>query len=335
MRALLHQTDLFHPHGDPDDHFDMACVYGLARRGALDLKGVLIDYPPAHRKGDPDVMAVAQLDRLCGRTTPVAIGSRRPPAHRNDHLAEAPIEDQAGMNFLLKILSTAEEPVAVTCVGSAIDIAAAGKRAPELFAEKCTALYLNAGATHPHPEKPQELEFNVRLNPQAYAALFDLPCPLYWAPCWHECGIREVGEWGSFYWLAHTDILPHLHPRLQHYFAFMFAQEESPLWLRALAEPSNTRWREDLLRQRRGMWSTASLLHAAGYAANKNGLCEREDKDAVFAFVPANVRCDDDGRTHWSRANEQGDRYILRVKDTAHYASAMTAAVKELLEGIG
>lgn len=28
---LIHQTDLFHPHGDPDDHFDLATVFALAR----------------------------------------------------------------------------------------------------------------------------------------------------------------------------------------------------------------------------------------------------------------------------------------------------------------
>lgn len=27
---LIHQTDLFRLHNDPDDHFDLACVYTLA-----------------------------------------------------------------------------------------------------------------------------------------------------------------------------------------------------------------------------------------------------------------------------------------------------------------
>jgi hypothetical protein len=29
----LHQTDLFRPHADPDDHWDLACVYALAAHG--------------------------------------------------------------------------------------------------------------------------------------------------------------------------------------------------------------------------------------------------------------------------------------------------------------
>ena len=61
MTRLVHQTDLFHPHGDPDDHWDLASVYALAMRGAFDLRGVMLDYPPDHRAGDPATLAMAQL----------------------------------------------------------------------------------------------------------------------------------------------------------------------------------------------------------------------------------------------------------------------------------
>ena len=72
---LIHCTDLFHPHGDPDDHFDLACVFSLAHRDSIELKGVGIDYPPDFRAGDPDLMAVAQLNRICGMNVPTFIGS--------------------------------------------------------------------------------------------------------------------------------------------------------------------------------------------------------------------------------------------------------------------
>jgi len=32
---MLHVTDLFRPHIDPDDHWDLACVYALACRGGM------------------------------------------------------------------------------------------------------------------------------------------------------------------------------------------------------------------------------------------------------------------------------------------------------------
>ena len=57
---VLHATDLFRPHMDPDDHWDLACVYALAHLGEIDLKAVVIDFPPKNR--DPDVAAIAQLN---------------------------------------------------------------------------------------------------------------------------------------------------------------------------------------------------------------------------------------------------------------------------------
>lgn len=39
---VFHETDLFRPHEDPDDHWDLACQFALAKRGLIDLQGVLI-----------------------------------------------------------------------------------------------------------------------------------------------------------------------------------------------------------------------------------------------------------------------------------------------------
>ena len=35
---VIHITDLHRPHVDPDDHWDLACVYALAYRGDIDSK---------------------------------------------------------------------------------------------------------------------------------------------------------------------------------------------------------------------------------------------------------------------------------------------------------
>ena len=48
---VLHATDLFRPHVDPDDHWDLACMYALAHKEDIDLKAVVIDFP---RKSCPD-----------------------------------------------------------------------------------------------------------------------------------------------------------------------------------------------------------------------------------------------------------------------------------------
>ena len=41
---VIHQTDCFHNHADPDDHWDLASQFALAYTGDIDLKGILIDY---------------------------------------------------------------------------------------------------------------------------------------------------------------------------------------------------------------------------------------------------------------------------------------------------
>ena len=42
---FIHQTDLFRPHNDPDDHWDLATLYALGATEYLDPIGVLIDSP--------------------------------------------------------------------------------------------------------------------------------------------------------------------------------------------------------------------------------------------------------------------------------------------------
>jgi len=41
---------LFRPHNDPDDHWDLACAFALAKTGLCPLAGVLIDFPPGHSR---------------------------------------------------------------------------------------------------------------------------------------------------------------------------------------------------------------------------------------------------------------------------------------------
>ena len=74
--AVIHVTDLFRPFADPDDHWDLACTYALARQGHVELLGVMIDYPPQDAY-DPDVQAIAQLNYLTGLSVPVVVGSPR------------------------------------------------------------------------------------------------------------------------------------------------------------------------------------------------------------------------------------------------------------------
>jgi hypothetical protein len=332
---LIHVTDLFHPHGDPDDHFDLACAYALAVRGQFDLRGVVIDYPPDFRQGDPAVVAVAQMNWISGLAAPIVIGTSRQLANRQDALADVAGPETAAARVLIRELQAAERPVALTCVGSAADIVVAALREPELFKDKCQGVYLNSGSAHDNPDRPDQLEFNVRLDPSAYAAMFDLPCPLFWFPCWHTTEVRESGASGSFYWLPHREALADVPDGVAYYFAYMFDRSTNPRWLRSLKSPPPLESWEKILEGRRGMWSTASLLTAAGLTVTRDGEITPADAagdDAVFRLQPVEVVCTDDGRTKWQLVAQPTRHWMLAVTDVARYPLAMTRAVATLLQ---
>ena len=332
---LIHVTDLFHPHGDPDDHFDLACAYALTARGRFDLRGVVIDYPPDFRAGDPAVAAVAQLNRLTGLSAPVSIGTSLRLKSRRDALADAPVQETAAVRFIHAQLRAAERPLALACVGNAADVVVAALREPALFESKCAGVYLNSGSAHDNPANAAQLEFNVRLDPAAYAAMFDLPCPLFWFPCWHATEQRQSGADGSFYWLPHGEALAGISAGLANYFAYMFDKSANTKWLRAMrAMPPAASW-DKILKEKRGMWSTASQFAAAGLAVTKDGEIApaRDCGDAaVFRMRPVAAACADDGRTTWKIAEEETGRWMLSVTDVARYPAAMTRALGTLFK---
>lgn len=330
---VIHVTDFFHPHGDPDDHFDLACAYALAQRGLFDLSGVVIDYPPDFRAGDPAVVAVAQMNYLTGQAVPVAIGTSRRLRGKTDDLSDAPPRETAGVRFIIGQLRDAPRPVVLTCVGSAADIVAAALREPALFREKCAGVHLNSGTAHDNPERPGHLEHNVRLDPAAYAAMFDLPCPLHWYPCWHITERRESAASGSFYWLPHREALEGISAGLANYFAYMFEKSSAPKWLRDMRQmPPAEVWAR-VLDGKRGMWSTASQFAAAGLTVTKGGeiVPSREAGDAaVFRMLPVEVTCTEKGWTTWRTVEKAEGRQMLSVTDPARYPAAMARAVATL-----
>jgi hypothetical protein len=334
---VLHVTDLFRPHNDPDDHWDLACVYALAHQGDIDLKGILIDYPPTSRSDrNPDIAAVAQMNLICGLCVPTGVGSPHRLTSRNDIQASASNTDLQGIRMITNVLKESPRPVVVNILGSSQDVAIAGKREPELFAAKCAAVYLNAGTGSPNMGSTSKLEYNVTLDKLAYAAIFDLPCPVYWMPCFEDMESRErsVREYGTHYKFRQDQILPYLSRNVQNYFAYMFGRYTDHNWLGYLNGPSDQALLSKVGAMNRSMWCTAGFFHAAGYMVCRDGkiapLSEESDP-AVFTFDPIRIRCEDNGVTKWTHDMNSKLRFILHVRDMDHYQSAMTTAMKSLL----
>jgi hypothetical protein len=336
--AMIHATDLCRPHMDPDDHWDLACVFALCHRGDVDLKAVLIDFPPAGRHDlNPDVSAVSQMNLITGKAVPVAIGSSVPMRTRNDVQPNATLTDHNGVRMVLDTLKNSTKPVVINTTGSCRDIAIAANKEPTLFARNCAGVYLNAGTGSPNKDRATRLEYNVTLDRSAYAAIFDLPCPVYWMPCFEEIepqSERHIMEYGTYYRFRQDAILPYLSDRTQNFFAYMLGRMVDHNWLGYLTGAKDQALLDKFGAKCRNMWCTGGFLHAAGYTVTVDGEIvplDRADNEAVFEFESIQVSCTENGVTTWSHDKAAKDRYIFHVSDTERYQSAMTNAMKTLL----
>ena len=250
---------------------------------------------------------------------------------RNDTQPQATKQEHQGVNWLLETLRKSESPVVINIVGAATNVAVALNKEPKLFEKKCRGIYLNAGAAN--SIKDRKLEYNVKLNPLAFSAIFDAPCPVYWMPCATRTNVWKVEGYGSYYGFMQKDILPFLSEKLQNFFMFMFSKKESHRWFSYLKGEVET----DLLRkyeqEKRNMWCTAGFIHAAGMGVNSSGglIPYKPDESSVFSFSPIDAVCDDQGYVDWKLSKKHGDRYIFHVNDIENYQEAVTLAMKDLL----
>jgi len=334
--SVIHQTDLFHPHNDPDDHWDLACQYALAARGNIDLCGVLLDYPPEGRGyGPPAVQAVAQMNSLTNLSVPIGVGLPQKAANAaelNDMLTAN--RHLSGVNMVLDILRRSEVPVAIHIVGSARDIAAAAHKDPALFRDKCKGLYLNAGASNP----VSGLEYNVTLDPFTYSLMFALPCPVYWMPCFDMVNDpAQVGEFGTFYKFRQDEILPSLRSGAQNFFTYALTRDAKNSWLSAIDAPVDADALSAAGQEWRNMWCTGGFLHTAGLTVLRDGAIAplgASPDEEVFRFEPISITCAADGVTDWRLDDAAANRFIFRVLDVAAYQAAMTTAMRTLLQSL-
>ena len=114
----------------------------------------------------------------------------------------------------------------------------------------------------------------------------------------------------------------------------MFGRYTDCNWLGYLKGPTDQALLSKVGAMTRNMWCTAGFFHAAGYTVCRDGkivpLGEESDPP-VFTFDPIRIKCEDSGVTKWTRDENSKHRFIFHVRDTNHYQSAMTTAMKSLL----
>ena len=235
----------------------------------------------------------------------------------------------SGITLIKKTLEESREPVVIHVVGSCRDVAAAIYGYPQLFKEKCRAIYLNAGTGY----SKEDLEYNVALDSYSFEQIFKAPCPVYWMPC-YTSSVDEIGEYGTFYRFKQKEILPYLSFNIQKYFSYALMKNRDLDWLSYLRKPIDVDYIKEQGELYRNMWCTAGFLHTAGKTVTSNGdIVSLQDNDtkAVFDFIPIRVVSNKDGRINWEITNVSTNRYIFKVLDLENYQSAMTKALKTLL----
>jgi len=116
---ILYNTDLHHPHMDPDDHFDLATLFSIAE---FDIRGIVLDCG-AHQQKAPGRIPVRQMLHLTRRKVPYAIGLAEPLRSANDDGHDQPDQFQRAVALIIDTLRESPEKLTVFTTGSLRDVA--------------------------------------------------------------------------------------------------------------------------------------------------------------------------------------------------------------------
>jgi inosine-uridine nucleoside N-ribohydrolase len=255
---LIYSTDLYYDIQDIDDHFDAAV---LLKCPEVDLKGVILDnhfYPSDGEK------VMAKLMELTGRKVPVVkgLGLFKLRSFEDKGLY---VDNQEGVELILKTLRESDQKVALIAVGSMTDLAAAYLRDPSLWTRKVSAVYVVAGSA----ESPVQ-DYNVMLDPKAFVVLMRSSLPIIWVPV-------DSSMW---YFPAQQMLAPTKN-RLSHF----LLQELLYWYLRNAWKANAHRDRYDYYGLGRWMWSTPAFAH----------VIRHPQASEMFDLLPAKVEFDDQG----------------------------------------
>lgn len=337
---LVHVTDLYHPPQDPDDQVDLATIASLPE---LDLRAVVFDVTqrfiePAPEgfdiPRDPGFVPVAQLGYLTGRAIPAAIGPVVPLRDIDDDAADRPQHEQAGVELLLQVLEDSDDPVVISVVGSARAVTAAWNRAPELMRAKTRTVLLNAGMSG-----GTRLEWNVQLDPAAYAGIWLSDLPIDWYPCATEDSPFDAVHERSPYWsTTHRDLFKDIPEALQGWFAYGFSGSARGDIIRAMGEVGKGAVWEHVLSATRHLWATPSIVMAAGRQlaqVSEGWRFVGRGSEAIevwpWRMDPIQASLDPNDHVVWQMATDSSRRLFGR-RPGAEFSAAMSDALNALLQ---
>ena len=302
---ILYSTDLFHPHDDPDDHFDLMTLFSIPE---FDIRAIVNDIGP-QAKGRTGALPVSQMTYLTGRKVPYTCGLTENLKSPEDKTENQPAEAQKGVELIVKVLREATGPVTLFTTGSLRDMAAAYNREPELFKSKVARFYVNAG------HSGGEEEWNVKLDRNAFVRILQSDLPVYWLPCFGTNGY-------SSYWKFRQGAVLESAPIPIQNFVIYALTKSSPLKVNPLIFLTSTpsdEVKKKLWAEERNMWCTAAFLHAAGRS------------NPTYTFETIKVHIDERGVTRITNNEKDHSIRTFHCNDPKAYAVSMREELKRLV----
>lgn len=329
---VIYCTDLFHPHVDPDDHFDLACLYAIRQ---LDVKVIILDQG-RNQQQRPGSVAVRQMNTITGRQIPWEIGLADQLTRPDDTGTGQPKEYQGGVEQILKILAESDRPVNIITVGSVRDVAAAFNRAPELFQKKLGRLMIFIGEA----SAPGFIEYNVGLDVHGFRRIMESGLPIYWVPCF-DGGLWQNRGQASYWKASQAELLGNVSKRAMNYFIYALTKStEDPILF--LDRPITSERASDILGMERNLWCTAifgDLADMKIVEANSRFTLENKDYSngktvGLFQFEDILCTVDERGVVTMSPSGAFGVKRF-RVLNEAVYPEVMTEVTARLLAKVG
>jgi len=334
---VIHCTDLYHPHEDLDDHFDLGAMYAV---GQIDLKAIILDKGERQQRC-PGRIPMRQMNTITGRDVPCYIGLSQNLATPQDKVLEDKPEFQEGVDAILKVLRDSPTPVGIVTLGSCRDIAAAFNRDPDLLRKKIGKLMIFIGEAD--ASKQDYREYNVNLDRNAFIRIMRSGLAVYWVPCFDGGVFKNNGH--ASYWVArHEDLLARCRLPLIQYFIYAVDRKDAskidPIQFLS-AQPAAAEQKR-LMSLNRNLWCAAVFTNLAGMQiVRQDGrwqavpIDSRTDARPVFGFREVEVHVSDDAAISYRKTDTSRKVMRFEVLDRQNYPAAMTAVTAELLSGLG
>jgi hypothetical protein len=332
---VIYCTDLFHPHEDPDDHFDIACLYAMPE---IDLRLIVLDQG-GRQQERPGSISVSQLNHITGRNVSYAIGLASKLQSPEDGGFNQSVEYQSGIERIISNLQASKEPVTIIAVGSLRDVAAAYNRSPSLFKAKVGKLLIFIGEA----SLAGHTEYNVGLDTNAYIRIMNSGLPVYWVPCF-DGGLWQNKGNASYWRASHRDLLGNVSNRVMNYFAYALLHKNESDPVRYLDREPSREDVEEVMQMHRNLWCTAVFPCIAGRRFVRQGErvmalpagAPHDGKQVVvpFQFEEVSVYVNEKGTVLYEDTSRSNKVRRFRVVDPEQYSGMMASITAQLLRDL-